>query len=209
MKKAATFKTAQEVVLTETLRDADGRLLVEAGARGQVCCPVDPVPGLWLVHWHAVGQGFPAFARVLRPASPVQRGPLDPQRLSAVVEAARYFLQGGDLDVETKIVASWLKEALEYVLGYRDGCSFVNQIVGNRPPRCRCRDSGECQACEGRGGKCKSCRGSGFCAKCPRPQTQTLTLGMLLETIRLEQSGQPVPRALVASLGRARRAKAA
>jgi hypothetical protein len=162
------FDPQQLVVVRTAQLDAQGRVLVEAGARGRILEELDTVPGWWLVAYEATTQCWPTHGEDLRPAHLRMSGRLDEQALQQVIRLFLHTLHEHGVRAEGAEPEEQVREVLEYLHGRAGAPQVVEDLIADRPARCRCGDSGVCMRCDGRGGRCRTCKGTRICRDCPR-----------------------------------------
>ena len=162
------FTGGQVVCVRSELRDADGRLLVPAGARGEIAEELDTAPGWWLVTYDATAQCWPTPGELLRPGHLRLAGRLDKQALLQVVRLLMHAMHEGWGARDPEEAEQNVHDVMAYVMGCGKTPRAVYELLSDRPARCRCSDSGVCTRCNGRGGRCRACKGTRICARCPR-----------------------------------------
>ena len=197
----------QIVQLQVEQRDGKGRLLVEAGTRGEAIEEMENLRGWWIVYYEALMLHWPTRAEDLRPAPAESPGGIHADRLIAVLRIIVRLIRdtSGERSLAEHQTAD-VMAILEYMTGQKSLPVFLLDTYQDFHPWCSsCGQSGECVSCGHRGKACKACAGRRVCQHCPR---QAEGHRELLDY--LAQAGIPAPkRAVTAARARAPRVKRA
>lgn len=167
--KTKNLRPNQKVEVRTAQRDGQGRLLVEAGTRGEALEELRNARGWWIVYYEALMLCWPTRVEELRPVRGYDSGRIHADRLIAVLRVIVRVIRDASAERgRPSRQNADVMALLKYMTGEREIPPLLIDTYQEFHPWCLCGQSGLCEACEKKAEGCSACAGSRICRRCPR-----------------------------------------